>query len=81
MYGPARRLRLPFLLLALLAASCAPGRTPISSMAALALPSAIVTAPVTTGADQLLPLPDGPSAFAAISGALRDALARAVKGA
>jgi phosphatidylserine/phosphatidylglycerophosphate/cardiolipin synthase-like enzyme len=72
-YGPARRLRLPFLLLALLAASCAPGRTPTSSIAALALSPAIVSAPVTTGADQLLPLPDGPSAFAAITGALRDA--------
>jgi cardiolipin synthase A/B len=72
-YGPARRLRLPSLLLALLAASCAPGRTPTSSLAALALPPAIVTAPVTTGADQLLPLPDGPTAFAAITAALRDA--------
>jgi cardiolipin synthase A/B len=72
-YGPARRLRLPLLLLALLAASCAPGRTPSSSIAALALPPAIVTAPITTGADQLLPLPDGPAAFAAITEALRHA--------
>ena len=73
MYGPARRLRLPLLLLALLAASCAPGRTPSSTTAALALPRAAVTAPITTGADQLLPLPDGPAAFAAITEALRHA--------
>jgi phosphatidylserine/phosphatidylglycerophosphate/cardiolipin synthase-like enzyme len=71
-YGPARRLRLPLLLLALLAASCAPGRTPSSPIAALALPP-IPTQPISTGADQLLPLPDGPTAFAAISDTLRRA--------
>ena len=73
MYGPARRLRLPLLLLALLAASCAPGRTPSPAIAALALPPAVVLEPITTGPDKLLPLPDGPSAFAAITEALRHA--------
>jgi phosphatidylserine/phosphatidylglycerophosphate/cardiolipin synthase-like enzyme len=61
---------LPLLLLALLAASCAPGRTP--SPLALALP-AIPTAPIVSGADLLLPLPDGPSAFSAIDAELRHA--------
>jgi phosphatidylserine/phosphatidylglycerophosphate/cardiolipin synthase-like enzyme len=69
-YGPVHRLRLPLLLLALLAASCAPGRTP--SPLALALP-AIPTAPIVSGADLLLPLPDGPSAFSAIDAELRHA--------
>jgi phosphatidylserine/phosphatidylglycerophosphate/cardiolipin synthase-like enzyme len=69
-YGPVHRLRLPLLLLALLAASCAPGRTP--STVALALP-AIPAAPIVSGADRLVPLPDGPSAFSAITGALRRA--------
>jgi phosphatidylserine/phosphatidylglycerophosphate/cardiolipin synthase-like enzyme len=69
-YGPVHRLRLPLLLLALLAASCAPGRTP--SAVAVALPP-IPAAPIVTGADQLVPLPDGPSAFSAIAGALRHA--------
>jgi cardiolipin synthase len=69
-YGPVHRLGLPLLLLALLAASCAPGRTP--SPVALALPP-IPVAPIVTGADQLVPLPDGPSAFSAITGALRHA--------
>jgi len=69
-YGPAHRLRLPLLLLALLAASCAPGRTP--SPIALALP-AIPTAPIVSGADRLVPLPDGPSAFSAIDAELRHA--------
>jgi len=69
-YGPVHRLRLPLLLLALLAASCAPGRTP--STVALALPP-IPAAPIVTGADQLVPLPDGPSAFSAIAGELRHA--------
>jgi phosphatidylserine/phosphatidylglycerophosphate/cardiolipin synthase-like enzyme len=69
-YGPVHRLRLPLLLLALLAASCAPGRTP--SPIALALP-AIPTAPIVTGADRLMPLPDGPSAFSAIDAELRHA--------
>ena len=73
MYGPARRLRLPLLLLALLAASCAPGRTPSATIAALALPPAVVATPLTMGADQLVPLPDGPSAFAAITEALHQA--------
>lgn len=72
MYGPARRLRLPLLLLALLAASCAPGRTPTpSTLEALLAP--VVAAPISVGADQLVPLPDGPSAFAAIADALRGA--------
>ncbi|MEA2636072.1 MAG: cardiolipin synthase [Chloroflexota bacterium] len=70
MYGPVHRLRLPLLLLALLAASCAPGRTP--STVALALP-AIPAAPIRSGADRLVPLPDGPSAFSAITGELRRA--------
>jgi phosphatidylserine/phosphatidylglycerophosphate/cardiolipin synthase-like enzyme len=69
-YGPVHRLRLPLLLLALLAASCAPGRTP--STVALALP-AIPTAPIVSGADRLVPLPDGPSAFSAIEAELRHA--------
>jgi phosphatidylserine/phosphatidylglycerophosphate/cardiolipin synthase-like enzyme len=69
-YGPVHRLRLPLLLLALLAASCAPGRTP--STVALALPS-IPAAPIVGGADQLVPLPDGPSAFSAIVRELRHA--------
>jgi len=73
-YGPARRLRLPLLLLlALLAASCAPGRTPSAAIAALALPPPVIAAPITAGSDQLLPLPDGPTAFAAITDALRHA--------
>jgi phosphatidylserine/phosphatidylglycerophosphate/cardiolipin synthase-like enzyme len=61
---------LPLLLLALLAASCAPGRTP--STVGLALP-AIPAAPIVTGPDQLVPLPDGPSAFSAIVAELRRA--------
>jgi phosphatidylserine/phosphatidylglycerophosphate/cardiolipin synthase-like enzyme len=61
---------LPLLLLALLAASCAPGRTP--STVGLAFP-AIAAAPIVTGADRLVPLPDGPSAFSAIAGELRHA--------
>ena len=71
MYGPSRCLRLP-LLLALLAASCAPGRTAPPIGAALALP-AIVPAPIISGADQLVPLTDGATAFAAIGEALGDA--------
>jgi phosphatidylserine/phosphatidylglycerophosphate/cardiolipin synthase-like enzyme len=70
-YGPARRLRLPLLLLALLAASCAPGRTPAT--VTLGLPGPIASGPITAGADQLVPLPDGPAAFATISDALRQA--------
>ena len=72
MYGPARRLRLPLLLLALLAASCAPGRTPPPATGEVALPP-VLAAPIILGADQLTPLPDGPSAFAAIADALRGA--------
>jgi len=69
-YGPVHRLRLPLLLLALLAASCAPGRTPST----VALPLQPVTvAPIVSGADQLVPLPDGPSAFSAIVRELRQA--------
>jgi phosphatidylserine/phosphatidylglycerophosphate/cardiolipin synthase-like enzyme len=71
-YGPDRRLRLPLLLLALLAASCAPGRTPSPATAALALPSAVAP-PITAGPDDLVPLPDGPTAFGAIDEALRQA--------
>src|SRR2546427_4652231 len=70
MYGPVHRLWLPLLLLALLAASCAPGRTP--STVAVAFP-AIPAAPIVSGADRLVPLPDGPSAFAAIVAELRHA--------
>jgi phosphatidylserine/phosphatidylglycerophosphate/cardiolipin synthase-like enzyme len=69
-YGPVRRLRLPLLLLALLAASCAPGRTP--SPAALAIPP-MLAAPIVTGSDRLVPLPDGPTAFSAIVDGLRHA--------
>ena len=69
MYGPAR-LRLP-LLLALLVASCAPGRTP--SALALPAPPPGVATPIVSGGDQLVPLPDGPSAFAAIVDVLRAA--------
>ena len=72
MYGPARRLRLPLLLLALLAASCAPGRTPTPATIEAAVPP-LVAAPISLGADQLVSLPDGPSAFAAITDALRNA--------
>jgi phosphatidylserine/phosphatidylglycerophosphate/cardiolipin synthase-like enzyme len=72
-YGPARRLRLPLLLLALLAASCAPGRTAPLAVPPLALTPARVTAPITAGPDQLLPLLDGTVAFAAIVDELRHA--------
>ena len=70
MYGPAR-LRLPLLLLALLVASCVPGRTP--SAAALLPPPPGVAVPIVSGRDQLTPLPDGPTAFAAIVDVLRSA--------
>jgi len=68
-YGPSRCLRLPLLLLALLAASCAPGRTAPTTGAVLALPP-VAAAPIISGADQLVPLPDGAAAFAAIADAL-----------
>lgn len=73
MYGPARRLLLPLLLPALLVASCGPSRT-----FPLAIPPAIPVVqappqPITTGADQLLPLTSGPSAFSAIIRALQQA--------
>ena len=68
-YGPSRCLRLPLLLLALLAASCAPGRTAPTTGAVLALPP-VVAAPIVSGADQLVPLPDGAAAFTAIVDAL-----------
>jgi cardiolipin synthase A/B len=71
-YGPTRCLRLPLLLLALLAVSCAPGRTAPPTGAALALP-AVPVAPISSGADQLVPLPDGAAAFAAIVEALSQA--------
>jgi len=64
-YGQTRCLRLPLLLLALLAASCAPGRTASPMGAALALPP-VMPAPISSGFDQLVPLPDGATAFAAI---------------
>jgi phosphatidylserine/phosphatidylglycerophosphate/cardiolipin synthase-like enzyme len=72
-YGSARRLRLPLLLLALLAASCAPGRTPPSAVAVLAQPAAVIAGPITAGADQLVPLPEGGAAFATITDTLRHA--------
>jgi len=65
-YGPSRCLRLPLLLLALLVASCAPGRTAPPTAAALALPP-IAAAPISSGADQLVPLADGATAFAVIA--------------
>jgi cardiolipin synthase len=71
-YGPTRCLRLPLLLLALLAASCAPGRTAPPTGAALAL-RVVPAAPISSGADQLVPLPDGAAAFAAIVEALSHA--------
>jgi len=64
-YGPSRCLRLPLLLLALLAASCAPGRTAPPGAAALAL-APVLPSPISSGADRLVPLPDGPTAFGAI---------------
>ncbi|MDQ6713249.1 MAG: phosphatidylserine/phosphatidylglycerophosphate/cardiolipin synthase family protein [Candidatus Dormibacteraeota bacterium] len=63
---------MPLLLLALLAASCAPGRTAPLTGAALALP-AVVSGPIVIGADEFVPLPDGPTAFAAIAGELAHA--------
>ena len=72
MYGPSRCLRLPLLLLALLAASCAPGRTAPSMGAALALPP-VGPAPILSGADQLVPLTNGAAAFTAIREALGQA--------
>ena len=71
MYGSAR-LRLPLLLLALLVASCAPGRTPLARVVSNALP-APAALPVTTGADRLTPLADGKSAFAAVTEAIESA--------
>ena len=72
MYGPSRCLRLPLLLLALLAASCAPGRTASSMGAALPLPP-VTPGPIPSGADRLVPLTDGAAAFAAIGEALAHA--------
>jgi cardiolipin synthase A/B len=71
-YGPSRWLRLPLLLLALLAASCAPGRTAPAMGAAIAL-RPVVPAPILSGADRLVPLTDGAAAFAAIGEALGQA--------
>ncbi len=65
-YGPARSLLAP-LLLALLVASCAPGRTAtLVATGAQLVPAADAAVPITLGPDRLLPLPDGPNAFAAI---------------
>jgi cardiolipin synthase len=63
-YGSARRLLLP-LLLALTAASCAPGRTTTPTLVPAGQPS-LVPGPLITGRDQLLPLTSGPAAFSAI---------------
>ncbi len=74
MYGPARCLPVPLLLLALLVASCGPDRTATTTLepAAAAGPGAHA-ATITTGSDELQPLPDGPTAFAAITDALTSA--------
>ncbi len=70
-YGPARSLLAP-LLLALLVASCAPGRTDTVAGNGLGIASPpFVAGPIVAGDDRLLPLPDGPSAFAAIRQELR----------
>ena len=69
MYGPSRCLRLPLLLLALLVASCAPGRTAPPTGATLARPP-LLAAAIVSGADQLVPLTDSATAFAAIGQAL-----------
>jgi cardiolipin synthase A/B len=71
-YGPAARLRLLLLLLALLAASCAPGRTSPAALGPVGLPGG-AGGLIRSGADRLLPLTDGPSAFAAIAGQLKSA--------
>jgi phosphatidylserine/phosphatidylglycerophosphate/cardiolipin synthase-like enzyme len=70
-YGPARRLRLP-LLLALLATSCAPGRTTPAAVPSLVLPP-LVALPVRAGPDEIVPLLDGTTAFEAIVDQLRHA--------
>lgn len=72
MYGPARRLLLPpLLLLALLAAaSCGPVRTSPASLPVTGGQPSLVPAPIITGSDQLFPLTSGPAAFAAIVDAL-----------
>ena len=72
-YGLARRLRLPLLLLALLAASCSPGRTTSTEPGALTALIPVISRPITAGSDVLVPLPDGPSAFTAIGQVLREA--------
>jgi phosphatidylserine/phosphatidylglycerophosphate/cardiolipin synthase-like enzyme len=71
-YGPARRLRLPLLLLALLAASCAPGHAPTALPPVLAV-APVVGEPIRAGTDQLVPLTDGDTAFEAISSLLEGA--------
>jgi phosphatidylserine/phosphatidylglycerophosphate/cardiolipin synthase-like enzyme len=70
-YGPARRLRLP-LLLALLATSCAPGRTTPAAVPPPVIPP-LVAAPLMAGPDQLMPLLDGTTAFEVIVDQLRQA--------
>ena len=72
MYGPARRLLLPpLLLLALLAAaSCGPVRTSPASLPIAGGQPSLVPAPIVTGTDQLFPLTSGPAAFSAIVDAL-----------
>ncbi len=73
MYGPARGPVAP-LLLALLAASCAPGRTAtLIPLRVSGLPTPAALPAISAGPDQLVPLPDGPTAFAAIGHELADA--------
>jgi phosphatidylserine/phosphatidylglycerophosphate/cardiolipin synthase-like enzyme len=70
-YGPARRLQPPLLLLALLVAACAPDRTPTPTTHRPFAPT--ISQPVEAGADHLLPLADGEAAFDAIAKVLETA--------
>ncbi len=72
MYGSARTLLLPpLLLLALLAASCGPVRTPNANPPPPAQPALLMPPiPISTGADAIYPLASGPAAFSAIIDAL-----------
>jgi phosphatidylserine/phosphatidylglycerophosphate/cardiolipin synthase-like enzyme len=73
-YGPVRSLPVPLLLLALLVASCGPDRTATTKVDSVsAVGPAAQPATVTAGSDELQPLPDGPTAFAAIGAALASA--------